>query len=120
MSVSVRKPSVPLVIATLACGLILYNAVDDFFSCLSNATALLLLVLAIALQWVLLRSEWAEISVWLPVVLSTLCALLGAFIGIGVFHGDGYLLTALAVPVYCGAAGVIVFAALGRLLRRKG
>lgn len=120
MSTSVRKPSLPLVIAALVCGLLLYNAVEDLFSHLSSPTALVLLVLSAVLQWVLLRSNWAEISVWLPMILSTLCALLGAFIGLSKFHGDGYLLTAFAVPVYFGAAAIIVIAALLRLLRRKG
>lgn len=120
MSTSARKPSVKLVIAALICGLLLYNGVDGFFFYLNNNTAMFLLLLTAVLQWWLLRSEWAEISVWLPVILSTLCALLGAFIGLSKFHGDGYLLTAFAVPVYFGAAALIVIAALVRLLRRKG
>lgn len=119
MSASNCKPSVKLVIAALICGLLLCNGVDDFFFYLNNNTAMFLLLLAAVLQWWLLRSEWAEVSVWLPVVLSTLCALLGEFIGIGKFHTDCFLLTGFAVPVYFGATAVLVITALLRLIRRS-
>lgn len=117
MSASARKPGVKLVIAALICGLILCNAVDDFFFCLNNNTAVFLLILTAVLQWWLLRSEWAQLSVWMPMVLSTLCALLGAFLGADAIHTDSFLLIGVGVPVYCGAAAAIVIAAAGRLLR---
>lgn len=118
MSAPARKPGIKLVIAALVCGLLLYNAVDYLFFHLNNNTAMVLLFLSAALQWGLLRSEWAGISVWLPMLLSTLCALLGACIDPGAIHTDSYLLIGLGVPVYFGSAAMIVIMALVRLIRQ--